>query len=257
MTWCGDSTASTVTADAPPAPRARSPAAATGCPPRPRPCRSVNFPGWPRVERSSWPGMPPSTLMMSSRSARPIVALARLPLPSTLCVAFMPRRAPDRAVHHHERRAAAGARGARRAGRTSARTWPARRRSPPACTPGRHPAITAAMATFSAVIRRRRTGSMPTTRVGAQAGRRRGSAPRSCRWAARSAARRSTRCAGTARWPRRRRRPRTRASQRLHHHASLAPAITPAYLRSLGANRQPVSGVSSPRRRLARGRLGT
>jgi hypothetical protein len=31
---------------------------------------------------------------------------------------------------------------------------------------GRHPAITAAIATFSAVMRRRRTGSTPTTSAG-------------------------------------------------------------------------------------------
>ena len=33
--------------------------------------------------------MPPRTLTMSSRRLRPIVALARFPLPNTLCVAFI------------------------------------------------------------------------------------------------------------------------------------------------------------------------
>src|SRR5947207_2636147 len=50
----------------------------------------VNFPGCPRVERSSSPGIAPSTLIKTRRIARPIVAFARLPLPRTLCVAFMP-----------------------------------------------------------------------------------------------------------------------------------------------------------------------
>jgi hypothetical protein len=105
--------------------------------------------------------------MMSRRSARPIVALGRLPLPSTLWVAFMPRLSrigpftttkgalppvlavtpcrPNSGSHIAFRHAIT-------TGRYSAR----------------QPAITVAMATFSAVIRRRRTGSMPTTVSGAR-----------------------------------------------------------------------------------------
>ena len=196
--------------------------------------QKVNLPGWPRVERSSWPGIPPSTLMMSSRSARPIVALARLPLPSTLWVAFMPS--------------------ARRTGpftTTNGALPPVLAVLP--CRPnsgshialtiaittgrysGRQPAITAAMATFSAVIRRRRTGSMPTTSSGARP----------------AAFKKPTHRVLGGRHDRQPVGPAValeqlvrlegvgdlvlRASQRLHHHASLAPAITPAYLRSLGA----------------------
>ena len=90
MIWCGDCTCSAVTADVPAGmPRSTdsgsqiesSSSSAT---------QNVNLPGWPSVERSSWPGKPPSTLSIIRRTLRPMVALARLPLPSALCVQFMP-----------------------------------------------------------------------------------------------------------------------------------------------------------------------
>ena len=46
--------------------------------------QKVYLPGLPSVARSISPGMPPPTLRMMSCSARPMVALARLPWPSAL-----------------------------------------------------------------------------------------------------------------------------------------------------------------------------
>ena len=51
----------------------------------------------------SRPGRPPPTLRTTSCSARPIVALARLPCPSTLTPVFMPMRAAIGPVHDHHR----------------------------------------------------------------------------------------------------------------------------------------------------------
>src|SRR6185369_11084544 len=52
--------------------------------------QKVYLPGLPRVARSMAPGRPPPTLRTMSCSARPIVALARLPWPSALTPEFMP-----------------------------------------------------------------------------------------------------------------------------------------------------------------------
>ena len=52
--------------------------------------QNVNFPGWPSVERSISPGITPSTLINTSRIARPMLALGRFPFARTLCVAFIP-----------------------------------------------------------------------------------------------------------------------------------------------------------------------
>ena len=123
--------------------------------------QKVNLPGCPSVERSSCPGIPPSTLSRKSLTVRPIVALARLALASALCVLLKPSRL-----------------------RTGPLTM-IRGALPPVlavqpCMPnsgwhialmtarttgmysGRQPAMTAAMATFSALMLRRRTGSTPT-----------------------------------------------------------------------------------------------
>src|SRR5215472_15339357 len=167
ITWWGDSAASTVTAEAPAGTPRSVASGGHGLSSSSSATQNVNFPGWPRVERSSRPGTPPSTLTMISRRLRPIAALARLPLPSTLWVAFIPRAArigpltttkgalpPVLAVQPW--RPYSGSHTAR----TSAVTT--------GMYSGRHPAITAAMATFSAVMRRRRTGSTPITSPGAR-----------------------------------------------------------------------------------------
>src|SRR5262249_28295301 len=49
-----------------------------------------DLPGWPRVALSSSPGQPPPTFKRTSRIARPIVALARLPDPKQLPPPFIP-----------------------------------------------------------------------------------------------------------------------------------------------------------------------
>ena len=48
------------------------------------------MPGWPWVDLSAMPGAMRKTLRMISRTARPMVALARLPGPKRLTPAFMP-----------------------------------------------------------------------------------------------------------------------------------------------------------------------
>ena len=50
----------------------------------------VNFIGLPRVERSTPPVDAPPTLRTTSRNARPMVALARLPAPKAPSFIFMP-----------------------------------------------------------------------------------------------------------------------------------------------------------------------
>ena len=162
MIWCGDSAASTVTAEAPAGTPRSAASDGQGLSSSSSATQKVNLPGCPSVDRSSRPGTPPSTLMMSSRSARPIVAFARLPLASTLWVAFIPIAVrtgpltttngalpPVLAVHPCSPYAGS------HTARTSAITT--------GMYSGRHPAMTAAMAVFSAVMRRRRTGSTPTT----------------------------------------------------------------------------------------------
>ena len=72
--------------------------------------QSVNLPGWPNDDASDSPGLEPSTFIATSRSARPIVAFARLPGPSTLWRAFMPISCRDRAADDRAQRRAAGAR---------------------------------------------------------------------------------------------------------------------------------------------------
>src|SRR6185436_11725512 len=52
--------------------------------------QNVYFPGPPNAARSMPPGTPPPTLRTTSCSARPIVALARLPCPMQLTPLFMP-----------------------------------------------------------------------------------------------------------------------------------------------------------------------
>ncbi len=52
--------------------------------------QNVYLPGLPNVARSMPPGTPPPTLRTVSCSARPMVALARLPWPSALMPEFMP-----------------------------------------------------------------------------------------------------------------------------------------------------------------------
>ncbi len=89
----GASPASSVTADAPGgSPRStwsgghglRSSSSARQVP---------TLPGWPSVERSSRPGMPSPVRATTSRSARPMVAFARVPGPSAPMPEFSPAAA--------------------------------------------------------------------------------------------------------------------------------------------------------------------
>ena len=97
---------------------------------------------------------------------RPIVALARLPFARTLCVAFIPmavRIGPLTTMNGALPPVLAVLPCSPNSGTHIACTI--------ATTTGMYsgsaPAITAAIATFSAVMRRRRTGSTPTTSSGA------------------------------------------------------------------------------------------
>ncbi len=151
--------------------------------------------------------MPPSTLMMSRRSARPMRGVGPTAVAEDVVGGVHAEGSPDRAVDHHEGRAAPGAgRHAVQAELRLAHGLHARHhhRQVLGQTAGHH----------------RRDGDLlggdppapyrldADGGVGTQARPSPESAPRSCRWAARSATRPSSRCAGTARSPRTRRRPR-------------------------------------------------
>ena len=129
-----------------------------------------------------------SRLISTSRTARPIVALARLALASALCVAFMPS---SRRIGPLTTSSGALppvlAEQTVQAGRPR-RTSPASAVATTGKDGGRQPAMTASQATFSAVSGRRRTVSMPITWSRGEAATRgtRARAPRSGgRWAAR------------------------------------------------------------------------
>ena len=53
--------------------------------------QNVYFPGWPIVAISAVPGFAPATFRITKLTARPMQAFARLPGPSTLLSAFMPK----------------------------------------------------------------------------------------------------------------------------------------------------------------------
>ena len=160
MIWCGDSTAITVMAEVPAGiPRSTdsgshdvfSSSSAT---------QNVNLPGWPSVERSSWPGTPPRTFSRNSLMLRPIVALARLALASALWVVFMAslvRIGPFTTMKGALPPVLAVLPCSPSSGWHSALMIA----TTTGMYSGRHPAINAAMAIFSAVMRRRRTGSTP------------------------------------------------------------------------------------------------
>ena len=111
---------------------------------------SVYLPGQPRVDRSIPPGTPPPTLRITSCSARPMLAFARLPWPSAFTPEFMPMRRAigpftttigpeNQVVHSRPCIANSGA----SAASTTARTT--------GMYSGLQPAITALIATFSTV----------------------------------------------------------------------------------------------------------
>ena len=75
--------------------------------------QKVNLPGWPSVERSSWPGMPPRTLSNDAGARCGRWSRWRgCALAERVVGGVHAERAADRAVDDDERRAAAGARGA-------------------------------------------------------------------------------------------------------------------------------------------------
>src|SRR5215472_2644259 len=165
ITWWGDSAASTVTAEAPAGTPRSAASDGHGLSSSSSATQNVNLPGCPRVERSRRPGAPPSTLMMSSLSMRPMLALARLPLPRALWVAFIPisrRTGPlttaNGALPPVLAEQPCNPNSAAHTARTSATTT--------RMYSGRQPAMTAAMAIFSPLMRRRRTGSTPTISAG-------------------------------------------------------------------------------------------
>ena len=61
--------------------------------------QNVYLPGWPSVAMSISPGRAPPTFCNVRRTARPMVALARLPGPNAFAAAFMPiSRVPTRSA---------------------------------------------------------------------------------------------------------------------------------------------------------------
>ena len=115
------------------------------------------------VARSISPGRPPPTLRMTSCSARPIVALARLPGPERVDAVVHADRPGDRTVDDEDR--AAEPRGREQPVHVElvgARALDARR-APPGRYSGRQPAITALIATFSTVHSTRSGGASTTT----------------------------------------------------------------------------------------------
>ena len=90
MIWRGGATDITVTAEAPAGTPRSWASGSHGLSSSSSAAQKANLPGCPRVERSNRPGVQSSRLISTSRTVRPMVALARLPLASTLCVAFMP-----------------------------------------------------------------------------------------------------------------------------------------------------------------------
>ena len=120
------------------------------------------FPACPNVALSSSPGIAPITLIAMSRIARPIVALARRPGPKMLTPEFRPICRPMGPLTTI--RIAAPMVLAVIACRLN---WSSQIASAAARTTGKysglHPAITALIAAFSAVITLPLTGSVPST----------------------------------------------------------------------------------------------
>ena len=109
-----------------------------------------SLPGLPCAARSTPPGRPPPTLRMTSCSARPIVRLARLPWPSALTPLFIPIRCVPGPLH-----TSTGPTGIVVASSPCMLNSSVHTASRAVMThgrySGRHPAITAAIATFSTV----------------------------------------------------------------------------------------------------------
>src|SRR5438552_10598309 len=126
----------------------------------------VYLPGWPCVERSSTPGWAPRQFSVMSRIARPRVALARRPGPNTLPPALKSSRCrigPLTTTSVAEPPVLVMAPCSVNAGSAIARNAA----SSTGMYSGRQPASTALIATFSAVIERRRVASTSTTSSGA------------------------------------------------------------------------------------------
>ena len=71
---------------------------------------SVYLPGWPSDDPSISPVRAPNTFMATRRTARPIVALARLPGPRAPCCVCMPSLGDEGAADDEAQRCAAGGR---------------------------------------------------------------------------------------------------------------------------------------------------
>ena len=134
----------------PPRRPARPPATPTASRPRPRRSRSCTCRAFRSVARSTSPGRPPPTLRITSCRARPMVALARLPCPKALIPEFIPMARPtgplttrtgptNQVVASTPCMLNSSVHTASTAARTTGRYS------------GRHPAMTALIATFSTV----------------------------------------------------------------------------------------------------------
>ena len=127
------------------------------------------MPGCPSVERSSTPGWFCRALIRSSRMARPTVALGRRsgPGPNRLCPLANPnwwRMGPLTMINGADPAVLADVPCRLNSGATMHSTAV----STTGMYSARHPAITAAMATFSTVITRPRTGSVLSTSPGSR-----------------------------------------------------------------------------------------
>src|SRR6266487_1343365 len=87
---CTPEPANSVTAEVPTATPRSTASGSHGEPRSSSAKQNVYLPGLPWVARSTPPGRPPPTLRTTSWSARPMVALARLPWPSALPPEFIP-----------------------------------------------------------------------------------------------------------------------------------------------------------------------
>ena len=131
--------------------------------------QKVYLPGLPKVARSMAPGRPPPTLRTMSCSARPIVALARLPWPSALTPLFMPialAAGPLMMTSGPEKCVVQSRPCSTNSGSSAASSTP----STTGMYSGLQPAITALIATFSTVQGARLGGISPTTSSGLRVG---------------------------------------------------------------------------------------
>ena len=157
-TLCPDSAAKTVTVDCPAANPRETWSGSQGLDASSSAKQSEYFPGQPWVDLSRTPGRQSRQFRSTSRSDRPMVALALYPGPKRFVFALRPRRSRIGPLTMTIKAAPPV---------LVAGPWSMKEESPIACRAapttgkysGRHPAITALIAALSAVTDRSRTGS--------------------------------------------------------------------------------------------------